>query len=210
MLTTLLLILIALISYFLGSINGAIIASNLIFHKDIRELGSGNAGLTNFLRNFGPGSVIILLVIDVLKSVISIVAGRLLLGIVGYGELGGFFAAFCLALGHSYPIYYGFRGGKGVLCTGISIIVIDWKIALICLSVFALVIIFTRYVSLGSMLGALCLPICVWAAGYGTMPGVLALMIWILIVWKHRSNIARIIAGTESKVKFGKKNKPTL
>ncbi len=207
---TLLLILIAIIAYALGSVNGAIIASKYIFRKDIRELGSGNAGLTNFLRNFGPVGVVLLLVIDVLKTVLAVILGGLLLGIVGYPTLGKFFAAFCVALGHSYPAFYGFRGGKGVLCTGIAMIVIDWRVAFICLAVFFLVVIFTRYVSLGSILGAICLPICVWAFHYGLMAGTLALFICLLIVWKHRSNIARLIAGKESKIKFGKKSKPML
>ena len=89
-------------------------------------------------------------------------------------------------------------------------IVIDWRVALICLTVFFLVVIFTRYVSLGSILGAICLPICVWAFHYGMMAGVLALLTCLLILWKHRSNIARLLAGKESKIKFGKKSKPML
>lgn len=207
---TLLLILIAIIAYVLGSVNGAIIASKYIFHKDIRELGSGNAGLTNFLRNFGPVGVVLLLAIDVLKSVLAVIIGGLLLGIVGYPTLGKFFATFCLALGHNYPVFYNFRGGKGALCTGVAVLLIDWRVALICIAVFLLTIIFTRYVSLGSILSAICFPIYVWAFHYGSMAGVLALLNCLLILWKHRSNIVRLIAGTESKVKFGKKSKPML
>lgn len=207
---TLLLILIAIIAYTLGSVNGAIIASKYIFRRDIRELGSGNAGLTNTFRNFGPVGAALVLAIDILKTVLAVILGGLLLKIVGYPTLGRFFAMFCVALGHSYPIFYGFRGGKGVLCTGVAMIIIDWRIALICLAIFFLIVIFTRYVSLGSILGAICLPICVWAFHYGSMAGVLALLTTILILWKHRGNISRLIAGKESKIKFGKKSKPML
>ena len=107
---------IAVFSYLLGGLNGAIIASKYVFHRDVRDYGSGNAGLTNFYRTFGAPGLAIVIGTDVLKTVIAVVAGGLIMGTQGAASTGQVFAGFCVMLGHIYPVFYGFRGGKGVLC----------------------------------------------------------------------------------------------
>jgi glycerol-3-phosphate acyltransferase PlsY len=200
--TTFLLFVIAIISYFLGGINGAIITSKYIFRKDVRNHGSKNAGLTNYYRCFGAPGTALVLAIDILKAVIGVVAGTILLGTVGYPKVGAAFATFCIMLGHDYPAYYGFKGGKGVLCGVAAVCVLSWKVGLACLAAFAVVLIFTRLVSLASMVGALLLPIGIGFSGMGGLAVVLGLFSCILIIFKHTENIKRLISGTESKFSF--------
>lgn len=196
----LLLFLTAVIAYFLGGINGSIISSLSFFHRDVRNYGSGNAGLTNYLRTFGASSLALVAVIDILKSVIAVLAGGWLMRFVDAATVGKLFAGFCLIMGHMYPIYYNFRGGKGVLCAGVMALMVDWRVGLVCWAVFLIVVIFTRYVSLGSMTGTLCLPIFMWIFNYSALEGVLALLISLLVIVKHAENIVRLIGGTERKL----------
>ena len=197
-----LLLLTAVIAYFLGGLNGAIISSMNFFHRDVRNYGSGNAGLTNYLRTFGTGSVAMVLLIDIAKSVIAIAIGGWLLHFQDAATVGKLFAGFCLIIGHMYPIYYHFQGGKGVLCAGVLAFMVDWRVGVGCLTIFLLIVIFTRYVSLGSMVGALFCPIFLWIFGYSTLEGLLALFSAALIVVKHAENILRLIGGTENKLNF--------
>ena len=195
-----LLVLTAVIAYFLGGVNGAIVSSLSFFHRDVRNYGSGNAGLTNYLRTFGTSSIALVILIDIVKSVIAVAAGGWLMHFVGYPTVGKLFAGFCLVMGHMYPVYYNFRGGKGVLCTGVLTLMVDWRVGLVCWAVFLIVVIFTRYVSLGSMLAALCFPVFLWIFDYGGLEGVLALLTSLLIIVKHGENILRLIGGTENKL----------
>lgn len=197
------LILIALVSYFLGGINGAIITSKYLFRKDVRDFGSGNAGLTNFYRSFGVKGVVLVLAMDIVKSVAALLLGRALMGLVGYPTVGKLFAGFCLMLGHLYPAFYEFRGGKGALCAIVVALMVDWRIGLICLLVFAITVIFTQYVSLGSIIGAACFPFGLWAFGYTGLEIWLGLFCTLALILKHHSNIGRIISGTESKLPMG-------
>lgn len=196
----LLLILIAVIAYGLGGVNGAIVTSMLLHRKDVRKFGSGNAGLTNYYRTFGGAGVAIVIAIDILKAVIAVLLGGALLGLVGLSVVGKLFAGFCLILGHMYPAFHNFKGGKGALCGEILALMVDWRVGLIMLIVFVVVIIFTRYVSLGSMLAALMFPIMLWTFGYETLEGVLGLLCALLVIVKHGENILRLIGGTESKL----------
>lgn len=200
----LVLVIIAVISYTLGSLNGAIITSRLEFHRDVRNYGSGNAGLTNFHRTFGTRSMIMVMAIDLGKGFISCLIGGWLMGLFGYPMVGRIFAGFCVMLGHSYPVFFGFRGGKGALTGFAMLLMADWRVACICLIVFVTIIAFTRYVSLGSILGSACAPLAIWAFGYGGLEGTLTLLCWLLLVFQHRSNIGRLITGTESKLRIGK------
>lgn len=200
---TLLLILVAVIAYCLGGLNGAIITSRLVFRKDVRSYGSHNAGLTNFLRTFGAGSVAGVIVIDVLKSLIAVILGGALMNIVGEKDVGQIFAAFCLVLGHVMPVLYRFRGGKGVLCAGTFILVFDWRIGLICWAVFVLVVVLSKYVSVASMISSLTAPIIMPLFGYGGLEVLLTLLVVVLVVIKHAENILRLIGGTENTLSFG-------
>ena len=196
----LLLVLTAVAAYFLGGINGAIIISKYVYHKDIRNYGSGNAGLTNYFRTFGGVNTLLVIGIDILKSVLACLIGGWLLGFVGAPVVGKLFGGFCLIMGHMYPIYYQFRGGKGALCGVVMATAVDWRVGLGCLAVFVIVVVFTHYVSLGSMLGALACPVLLWVFQYGTLEGVLGLLCALLIVVKHGENILRLIGGTERRL----------
>ena len=146
---------IAVFSYLLGGLNGAIIASKYVFHRDVRDYGSGNAGLTNFYRTFGAPALAIVIGTDVLKTVIAVVAGGLIMGTQGAASTGQVFAGFCVMLGHIYPVFYGFRGGKGVLCAETMLLIVSFPTGLVSLLIFVGIVWATRYVSLGSICGAL-------------------------------------------------------
>lgn len=197
---TLYLILTAIIAYALGSINGAIIAGRYVFRKDVRSYGSGNAGLTNYYRNFGTPGIILLVLIDVLKAVAAVLIGGALLNKSGAREIGMLFAGFCLILGHMFPAYYQFRGGKGVL-SGVAVaFLVDWRVGLCCFLTFLILLMFTRYVSLGSIVGAVLFPVYIWIFGHDRLSIILGLLCALLIVIKHAENIVRLIGGTERKL----------
>lgn len=200
---TLYLVITAIVSYLLGALNGAIITSLNVFRKDVRKYGSGNAGLTNFVRNFGTYGLVLVILVDVVKTILALLLGRWLIGLEGYPLIGVIFAGFCAMLGHIYPPYYQFRGGKAVLCGGVLVWMIDWRVGLICWSVFLVLVIFTKYVSLGSIVGGLCLPASVLMFGYQGLDALLALFCALLIIFSHRENIVRLIGGTESKLSIG-------
>ncbi len=203
---TLFLALTAIAAYLLGGINGAIIASMTIFRKDVRKFGSGNAGLTNFTRTFGVKGAVIVILVDVLKTVIAVALGGWLLGYAGYPMVGRLFAGFCVMLGHVYPVYYRFRGGKAVLCMGTLSFMADWRVGLICWSIFLIIVIFTKYVSLGAIVGCLFMSVCILAFGYSGLEALLALLCALLLIFAHRENISRLRKGTESKLNIGKKS----
>jgi len=199
------LFIVAVVAYLLGAVNGSIIASKYFFKKDIRELGSGNAGLTNFYRNFGTKGIVVVLAIDIIKTAIAVVLGWALIKIYGHGMVGKLFAGFFVMLGHAFPVYYDFKGGKGVLCGGILVLMMDWRIGLLCWLVFIIAVVFTKYVSLGSICaGAMC-PIGTAIFGGWWLQVVLALMCGLLLIIMHRQNILRLVAGKERKLDLGGK-----
>lgn len=205
MIITVMLILIAGIAYCLGCVNGAIITSTRYFHKDIRRVGSGNAGLANFYRNFGVKGLAMVAGIDIVKGVIATLLGGWLLGLTGdYAVVGKLFAIFCMVLGHVYPVFYGFRGGKGILCGVAGVFVVDWRMGVVCLIVFLIAVIFSRYISLGSVLGAVSFPISMMAWGYPWLDVLLALISVLVMLFRHWENILRMIRHTEPKFEFKK------
>lgn len=193
----------AVVSYLAGGLNGSIIASMNFFKKDIRNYGSGNAGLTNFARTFGAKGLVIVVLVDVLKTAAAVLLGRWLVGMEGYPEVGKLFAGFCAMLGHVYPVYYRFKGGKAVLSGGTLAWLIDWRVGLVCWSVFLIVVIFTKYVSLGAICCAIFLPLSLLAFGYSWLEALLGLFCALLLIFAHRENIKRLRNGTESKLKLG-------
>lgn len=201
------LILTALVSYCLGGINGAIITSVNYFKKDVRNFGSGNAGLTNFSRTFGEGHILLVLFVDIVKTVIAVLFGGWLMGQLGFENIGKLFAGFCTILGHIYPPYYNFRGGKGILCSGTIAFMMDWRLGLICMIIFVVVVVFTRYVSLGSIIGALCFPIVLWFLNFTGLEGLLGLFCALVVIFAHRDNIKRLFSGQESKLSIGSKGR---
>ncbi len=192
------------IPYLIGSINPAIIFSRKIYHDDIRTHGSGNAGTTNTLRTYGKKMAALILTLDFLKAVIAVIVGSLILS----REMGGAIAGIFVILGHTFPIYYKFKGGKGVATMGGVALVLSPISFATLLPLFALIIIMTKFVSLGSVMCALLFPIIQFAFypmhGWITLASII---IMALIVFMHRENIKRLLAGKESKISFGSKKK---
>ena len=191
------------VPYFLGSINFGIIISKLFHGEDIREYGSGNAGMTNMLRTYGKRDAAITLIGDALKAVVAVILGRILFGISG-----GYVAGLTCILGHAFPCYYKFKGGKGVVVTAATIAVIDWRIFLVLLGIFILVVAFSKYISLGSVCGMLVFPLLVqvWDRGL-SINVLLSCLISALVIFLHRGNIKRIYNGPESKHSLSKTDK---
>lgn len=200
---TLYLILTAIIGYCLGSINGAIIAGFFVHHKDVRRYGSRNAGLTNYYRNFGTPGLVVLVLIDVLKAVIAVLIGGALMNKVEAKEVGMLFAGFCVILGHMFPALFQFRGGKGVLSGVTMAFLVDWRVGLCCLLTFLILVLFTRYVSLGSVVGSALCPVYLWVFGHEKLSIILGALCALLIVVKHAENIVRLIGGTERRIDLG-------
>ena len=195
----------ALVGYFLGNLNGAFIMYRLLTHEDIRKSGSGNAGLTNFMRNFGPSKAVWVLVIDIGKAVLACLLGKLMLAPLGMPMAGLMVGALAVSLGHDFPALLGFHGGKGIVCGFSVALCADWRCALIILAIFVVTMFITRYVSLSSVLGAVgfCISFLVlhW---HEPVVAVLGVAIGLLAIFMHRANIKRLIAGTEKKATFSK------
>ena len=196
-----------LCAYLLGNLNGSVCISALM-HDDVRSHGSGNAGLTNFIRNYGTGRALLVILIDAGKAVIACLTGGLLLAPLGLWLEGVMLAGFSVLLGHTFPALLGFRGGKGILSGLFVALVADWRIALILIAVFAIVYFATRYVSLGSVLGAAAFSICFAVFHHDnlfvTVSGILA---GGLVIFMHRGNIQRLLKGNERKTDLFKKGK---
>ena len=213
------LLLTAVAAYFLGCFNGAVIVSKYILRDDVRNHGSGNAGLTNFHRTFGGGLTFVVILCDVLKAVaallIAVVVSDHVHVSIAVNEFAHVYAfppvvakywaaVFCL-LGHMFPCMFHFKGGKGILSGGTIALMIDWRVALVVWGGFLVLVILTRYVSLGSVWAGASFP---FASGFvfgNTIVFVLALIAGGLVVWQHRGNIKRLLSGTESKFSFHKK-----
>ena len=210
-------------SYLFGSINSSIIISKVIYHDDIRKHGSGNAGMTNMLRTYGKGAAGLTLLGDMLKTALAIVLGGLLFGFNyaggismgdGYCYVAGLFAV----LGHIFPLYYGFKGGKGVLATSTMALILTPVPFLVLFVLFVIIVWLSKYVSLGSVTVAILYPVLLhgyftimFPNAQHTMPGLVAfscIALAILIVWCHRGNLQRISNRTERKISFKKKPKP--
>ena len=201
---TLCLIIIALICYTLGSVNGAILASTFIFHQDVRDYGSHNAGLTNFHRTYGTTGMAVVVLIDMLKGALSVLVGKFILGFFDAAAVGGVFAMLCCVLGHMYPMFHQMRGGKGILTAWAAMLVFDWRLGLIAILIFIVAVAATRYVSLGSVLAAAFFPLGVVLARHGLLCFEIALVAAGFVIFKHRGNIGRLLSHTESKLEFKK------
>lgn len=194
-----------LIGYLLGNINGAVIISRLVGKKDVREQGSGNAGLTNFLRMYGPSTALLVVAIDVLKAVAACICGKLLLTPYGFEQEGLLLGGLAVNLGHDFPALLGFRGGKGVLCGIAAAFMADWRCALLVIAVFAICLWLTRYVSLSSILGCLTFAVAFPVVHYqNPLQSILGVLLALFIIFMHRGNIARLLKGTERKATFSK------
>lgn len=194
------------LGYLLGNLNGAVLVSRSL-HDDVREHGSGNAGLTNFIRNYGTGRAISVIAIDGIKTVAACLLGGLLLSRFHMFSEGLAIGGTAVMLGHAYPVVLGFRGGKSILSGLFVAIVIDWRIALLILAVFAIVYGLTRYVSLGSVLAAVTFSIGFAVFHHDRLVVMLCgIFMGLFAVFTHRENIVRLIRKQERKTDlFSKK-----
>lgn len=208
----------AALGYFLGSLNFSIIVVKLLKGRDIRTVGSRNAGLTNTYRCFGPQCAALTLVGDLLKGVVAVLLSQLFASMLKVGfapdnevKYIGFIAGFFAILGHVFPIYYGFKGGKGVLVGVASFLPIEPRVFLTLLIIFIVIFVITKYVSVSSIMGAAAAPFAIFfmslivdGAGFGRSLLYMLLCIPMagMVVYMHRSNIERYMEGTESKFTF--------
>ena len=205
-------VLIGIVSYLIGSISFSVIISKKMAGFDVREKGSKNAGSTNVLRTVGKKAAAITLVCDILKGVIAIliafIVGKIAKDI--NPALLVQIAAICVVVGHTFPIFFKFKGGKGVATSLGIILLLNWQIGLICL-VFALILmILTRMVSLGSISAAILFPVLtIFITDNYLVPGnyiVFGILLAAFVVYNHRANVKRILTGTENKLSFKKEN----
>jgi glycerol-3-phosphate acyltransferase PlsY len=197
-------IIMAVIAYLIGSVNFSVLISKRFAGFDVREKGSGNAGTTNVLRSVGIKAAVITLICDILKGVVSILIAKLLGKMVQdldtnlLIQLAGIF----VILGHTFPIFFEFKGGKGVATALGVILTTNWKIGLICL-VFAVVIIaFSRMVSMGAVGATILFPILILFMDGNYF--VYSVIVAVIVIFNHRENIKRILNGTENKLSFKK------
>ena len=199
-------VLIAALAYFCGCFNGAVIVSKYILRDDVRNHGSGNAGLTNFYRTFGGPLTAVVILTDVLKAVLAVwLATDIINAPAEAVTLAKYWAGLFCLLGHMYPCMFQFKGGKGILSGGAIAIMIDWRIALVVWGGFILLAVLTKYVSLGSVWAGASFPFISWYCYPYWQIVILAVLIGGLVVWQHRSNIRRLLSGTESKFSLHKK-----
>ncbi len=230
--TYLTIIAVAVISYLIGSVNFSILLSRIIEKKDIRESGSGNAGATNMLRTYGKKMGIITLLLDVLKGVVVIILAWVVTfflwasyvtvdkvtGIIDTSNLHyiigvaiPYIAGVCAILGHNFPLYFGFKGGKGVATSLGVVLMLDWKVGLIVAVIAIAIMAVTRYVSLGSIIGGAMFIIieivkAIVTSECNIVQLVCVIIIGGLLIARHHANIKRLLNGTENKLSFSKKN----
>lgn len=224
----------AVIAYLLGSLSPAIIITKLKTGQDIRELGSGNAGFTNVLRSVGVAPAVITIICDYAKGILAVLIGWWIfsemtitndVSRLEYVKYGGYLAGVFVIIGHSFPIFYGFKGGKGVVTANALMIVVDIRAFLLIIATFLIVVLVTRLISLGSIAGAIMFPVytclityfCDYLPLLGTPDEIrfrfvlistaCAFVIGLMIIIRHHENIKRLLAGEEKKIKPKSKKK---
>ena len=216
-------VLIGVVSYLLGSLNFSIILSEVVKKKDIRKSGSGNAGATNMMRTYGIKAAVGTMLGDIFKVAIGILVAFAILGVpmkyiftnpadaaeiqrvMLYKEFAGLFCV----LGHIFPLYFKFKGGKGVAaCTGM-VIIVDWRIALILFVIFVFVILISKWISLGSIVIAILYPVLIFVFYKNWILSLVALLFTAIVIIAHRENIKRLIKGEENKISLKNKKKYT-
>ncbi|WP_427338520.1 glycerol-3-phosphate 1-O-acyltransferase PlsY [Caloranaerobacter sp. DY30410] len=190
-------LLILLLSYLIGNINAAYLIGKTLENKDIRNYGSGNAGATNALRVFGAKIAAITFLFDLLKAVIAVILGKMILG-----ETGMLLSGISVVVGHNWPVLLNFRGGKGIASTIGVMLVVNYKITFICVAIGLIIVIKSKYVSLGSVITMALLPI---IGLFLNRPFSLDFLIFTLIlsamaIYRHKENISRLLKGQERKI----------
>ena len=201
----------AVFAYFCGCFNGAVIVSKYILRNDVRNHGSGNAGLTNFFRTFGGPLTFMVILCDVLKAVVALLVSQWLMfsgytifisadfTVAYWDTFAKYWAGLFCLLGHMFPCMFQFKGGKGILSGGVVAIMIDWRIALVVWGGFLILAVATKYVSLGSIWAGASFPVATWFVYRDPALALLGLVIGGLVVYMHQGNIKRLLSGTENK-----------
>ncbi len=202
-------VVLAIVCYLVGSINSSILISRIVSGKDIRESGSGNAGATNMLRTMGKKYAIITLVIDILKGVVAIILAKAAMRL-GASSASSYIAGVAVVLGHNFPVFFGFRGGKGVATSLGVVLLLDWRIGLAVLVIALAIMVATRYVSLGSVVAAIVFILIQTAVMFITntfdiVRFICVMILGVLLIVRHRSNIIRLVKGEENKLGSRKK-----
>lgn len=204
-----------LIGYVFGLLQSGYLYGKFVKNTDIRQHGSGNAGSTNVLRVFGVKSALIVFLGDFFKAVVAMFIARKFFGGAGNGDLYAMYGALGVTLGHDFPFYMNFKGGKGIASMAGILTAMDLRITAVCLLIFVAVVYLTRFVSLGSILvsiafGVMNIYFC-WKGYYNVLPGncpeVYAITLFLtgLAIQRHHANIGRLLSGTENKISFSKK-----
>jgi len=202
----------ALIGYLLGSVNTAVVISRVFYHDDVRTHGSGNGGTTNVMRTYGKTAAIGTFVGDLAKTALSVFLGFLLMG-----ETGAYIGGFASVVGHVFPCFFGFRGGKGVACVAALVLCTEPVAFVVLILMFIGIVAATKFISLGSVMGVMLYPLVLnrvyvlmhHTNGVPFVPTVISFLLMVLVIVKHRENIRRLLNGTESKFSFKKSVKPT-
>ena len=196
------------IAYLLGNLNGAIVIARLVAGEDVRTKGSGNAGLTNFTRNYGSKTSIFVILIDMGKAIAACLLGGLLLSRYGLYQDGVALGGLGVILGHDFPALLAFKGGNGIL-SGVTVaLMMDWKLGLLVFSIFLIAYLLTHYVSLGSVLSSGSFGFFyAWCHPERHFPIFVGFFLSALLVWMHRANIGRLIRGEERKTNLLSKGK---
>ena len=196
-----------LTGYMLGNLNGAVLVSAIFANEDVRKHGSGNAGLTNYIRNYGASTGLLVILIDGAKAVMACLVGKLIFDNID-PMLGGTLGGLGVMLGHTYPAMLGFKGGKGILSGFCLAMTLDWRIGLMILGFFLVFYLTTQYVSLGSVMGATGFAIAFPIFYYDNLPvAIMGAFMGGLAVFMHRGNIVRLINGQERRTNLFARSK---
>ena len=195
-----------IIGYLLGSLNFGVIISKAFYHDDVRNHGSGGSGATNMLRTYGKLPAAMTFLGDGLKAALAVLIGAIFLG---HNPIyaGTYIGGMASVIGHCFPVYYKFKGGKGVASTFFMVLCTEWRVGLICLAIFVIIVAGTKFVSLGSIMSVLVYPLILnRMTGYG-LHNIIAILLALLVVYLHRKNIMRLMNGKENKISFKSKKK---
>ncbi len=194
----------AICAYLVAGWNPSITFSKIVYKKDIRTMGSKNPGFTNFKRCFGNKLAWLVLTLDVSKAaVVCIIFANLFESELGMYQLGAVYTGLFAVLGHAYPVWYGFKGGKGFLVSLSTVWVIDWRVGLIVTLIMVALLLTTKYMSLSTVVALLCGPIILLFFKVPVSVAVYDALIALFVLYRHSENFKRLLKGEESKFSFG-------
>lgn len=202
MIYTVLLIIIAVIAYGIGSMSSVVIASNFVFHVNLRRLGTGSSALSNFRRIYGAKGFVKLLLVELVRDILPILIGGLLMGIKGQTAAGRAFAGFCLVMGRLYPVFYDLKGSHAIICMLVVMAFVNFSGALAVLLFVVLGIWLTKYVSLGAVAGAAVMCIASLLLVDDPLVMKLALFAGLAVLVRHIPAVSRMLSGRETKLSF--------